>query len=183
MRRCCTAGGGVCDADAGVRYLEERLGKGALFQQDPARNKANNLLFHLKRLVSEELVKGGCVGSELADKLKSFEPHEATWHASMRKMVEFESKVQDLRSLLNGTVDEENRSMSVWFETLVAERVETIDQVAEMSHTDFKLVGIPLGDAFTIGEAVAKANTLLRDKGVELMSELERTRSGGSPPK
>ena len=35
--------------------------------------------------------------------------------------------------------------MSVWFETLVAERVETIDQVAEMSHTDFKLVGIPLG--------------------------------------
>jgi hypothetical protein len=30
---------------------------------------------------------------------------------------------------------------------------------------------------------VAKANTLLRDKGVELMSELERTRSGGSPPK
>lgn len=175
--------GGVCDADAGVRYLEERLGKGVLFQQDPARNKANNLLFHLKRLVSEELVKGGCVGSELADKLKSFEPHEATWHASMRKMVEFESKVQDLRSLLNRTVDEENRSMSVWFETLVAERVETIDQVAEMSHTDFKLVGIPLGDAFTIGEAVAKANTLLRDKGVELMSELERTRSGGSPPK
>jgi hypothetical protein len=52
--------------------------------------------------VSEELVKGGCVGSELADKLKSFEPHEATWHASMRKMVEFERKVQDLRALLDG---------------------------------------------------------------------------------
>ena len=44
-----------------------------------------------------------------------------------------------------------------------------------MSHTDFKLIGIPLGDAFTIGAAVAKANKLMRDKGVEFLSELGGT--------
>ena len=50
---------GFCDADAGVRYLDGMLGKGVLFMQDPAKNKVNNLLFHLKRLVTEELEKGG----------------------------------------------------------------------------------------------------------------------------
>ena len=166
---------GFCDADAGVRYLDGRLGKGVLFMQDPAKNKVNNLLFHLKRLVTKELEKGGLASADLEEKLKSFEPHEAQWHISMRKMIEFNDKVQDLRALLESTVDEENRNMSCWFDTLVAERVETIDQVAEMSHTDFKLIGIPLGDAFTIGAAVAKANKLMRDKGVEFLSELGGT--------
>ena len=166
---------GFCDADTGVRYLDDRLGKGVLFMQDPAKNKVNNLLFHLKRLVTKELEKGGLASADLEEKLKSFEPHEAQWHNSMRKMIEFNDKVQDLRALLESTVDEENRNMSCWFDTLVVERVETINQVAEMSHTDFKLIGIPLGDAFTIGAAVAKANKLMRDKGVEFLSELGGT--------
>ena len=124
-RRCCTAT--ITRASATrtrVRYLDGMLGKGVLFMQDPAKNKVNNLLFHLKRLVTEELEKGGLAGADLEEKLKAFEPHEAQWHISMRKMIEFNDKVQDLRALLESTVDEENRNMSCWFDTLVAERVE-----------------------------------------------------------
>lgn len=145
---------GECNADAAIAFVEFSLGKTALFNQDLAGRKENNLLSHLTRLVYTRLKEQGMRPTEVKRAMDSFRKHEDYFDECTDREVIATEKVEDLRHLLDAIEDEDGESMEIHFEKLCEEKIETIESLKALAVCDLKAIGVPLGDAVLIAKSL-----------------------------
>ena len=104
--------------------------------------------------------------------LRSFEPFQERYEQVVKKEAILYRKEFQLRNMLIKSIDDEGSSMDKWYATLKLEKVGTIESVKKLCVADFRLIGIPLGDAMVIIESAKKADTLLDRATMQLIPSL-----------
>ena len=148
---------GRCDVSRGVEHLHKTLGDNALFHVDGQVTKENNLLVHFKRLTTKRLISRGMDKKEVERHLKKFKSLEKRYNEDVRRAREIYAKEKECLALLQETVDCEGSTMEKWHKTFKDERVGTISQLKRLGLAEFRLMGVPIGDAMIMMDTAKDA--------------------------